>query len=75
MFKVLTCLALGIACFAVVQRYIMWAAEKGINTAVTSYGKELSAKQNMDTLQTEFKCCGVHGYQDWFKVIWQNTAK
>lgn len=75
MFVVLSCLGLGITFFAIVHGEIKWAAERGIKTFMASYGDKPSVKLDMDMLQTELKCCGVHGYQDWFEVIWQNTAK
>ena len=42
----------------------------GITTAMKAYKNDMITKEEMDTLQIEYECCGSRSYQDWFNVAW-----
>ena len=43
---------------------------KGISSAMWKYKDVRFYKEEIDALQTEFKCCGNSDFQDWFHVSW-----
>ncbi|XP_074087393.1 rod outer segment membrane protein 1 [Macrotis lagotis] len=54
------------------------ALEKGLGTAMSHYKDtevpgRCEAKRLMDELQLGFRCCGRHGYKDWFTVQWVSS--
>ncbi|ESN98035.1 hypothetical protein HELRODRAFT_177263 [Helobdella robusta] len=46
----------------------------GFIKSMKNYPTKPEAKENMDTLQLYFGCCGNTGYQDWFGIDWISPA-
>ncbi|KAK6989919.1 peripherin-2, partial [Biomphalaria glabrata] len=46
--------------------------EEGIGGSMKAYKSDLARKVTMDNVQTEFECCGVQSYKDWFQIGWVN---
>ena len=59
----------GIVCIVHVGE-LQDSLASGILTAMKSYKNDLTTKEEMDTLQIEYECCGSKAYQDWFHVAW-----
>ncbi|CAH1793003.1 unnamed protein product [Owenia fusiformis] len=45
----------------------------GIMKSSKNYKNSLQVKRTIDTLNLEYKCCGVGNYTDWFKISWINN--
>ncbi|XP_067682294.1 peripherin-2-like [Haliotis asinina] len=66
------CLAIfaaGIMCFVQIT-HLSSSLQKGISSAMKKYKSDPGMKQEIDTVQIEFECCGNDKYTDWFSVSW-----
>lgn len=59
----------AVLCF-VSKSSLSKAFERGIRQSMEAYGNDPKAKNNMDVLQMDYRCCGNGGYKDWFITPW-----
>lgn len=53
-------------------RVLREALGKGLKSGMERYIKNGNVKAEIDLLQIDYKCCGVQGYKDWYRVSWVN---
>lgn len=59
----------GIMCFAHISS-LEDGFDLGIRKAMGAYKDDATTKEQMDTLQMTFGCCGSRSYRDWFTIEW-----
>lgn len=61
----------GVLCFSH-RSVISETLVNGFSDVMPTYKKDMVIKTGIDQMQQEYKCCGSHGYNDWFKISWIN---
>ena len=44
--------------------------DSGIKKAIAAYKDDATTKEQVDTLQMEYRCCGSNSFHDWLSVSW-----
>nr|XP_054759395.1 photoreceptor outer segment membrane glycoprotein 2-like [Lytechinus pictus] len=44
----------------------------GLTSAMKRYKDDIEIKEEIDSLQLDFGCCGNEDYEDWFRIQWIN---
>lgn len=65
----LTLLATAIMSF-VHTRHLHEAFDRGLRQSMAEYAYSPKIKEQLDSLQMEYQCCGNKGHEDWFNVGW-----
>ncbi|XP_076284096.1 photoreceptor outer segment membrane glycoprotein 2 [Lasioglossum baleicum] len=79
-FHVIACLLSGFLVAVLNATYLallsgfQQKSRDGLMQAIQKYGSDVTVKERVDAVQTEFECCGDSGYEDWFRVPWLKLA-
>ncbi|XP_076656799.1 uncharacterized protein LOC143361348 [Halictus rubicundus] len=79
-FHVIACLLSGFLVAVLNATYLallngfQQKSRDGLMQAIQKYGNDVTVKERVDAVQTEFECCGDSGYEDWFRVPWLKLA-
>ncbi|GBM71699.1 hypothetical protein AVEN_195439-1 [Araneus ventricosus] len=62
-------LAAAFACFVEIY-FLRHGLGQGLKAGMEKYGQSSEIKSEIDRLQMDYKCCGVHSYKTWYNISW-----